>query len=80
MVFLRLCAAASLLAAANAVPFKGMHITDKRQLAASYDYVVVGGGASGLTVANRLSEDSGQFDSDITRLGSPATAEIDIEI
>ncbi|KAI9899684.1 hypothetical protein N3K66_006145 [Trichothecium roseum] len=27
-------------------------------LRASYDYIVVGGGASGLTVANRLSEDS----------------------
>lgn len=26
----------------------------------SYDYVVVGGGVSGLTVANRLSEDDGQ--------------------
>lgn len=26
----------------------------------SYDYVVVGGGISGLTVANRLSEDSGK--------------------
>ena len=28
---------------------------------ATYDYVVVGGGASGLTVANRLTEDSSKF-------------------
>lgn len=51
-------ATAILLAVANAVPFQGTRLCDKRQVASSYDYVVVGGGASGLTVANRLSEDS----------------------
>lgn len=51
-------ATAILLAVANAVPFQGTRLCNKRQVASSYDYVVVGGGASGLTVANRLSEDS----------------------
>lgn len=31
------------------------------EILAEYDYVVVGGGASGLTVANRLSEDPGKY-------------------
>jgi hypothetical protein len=31
---------------------------DPNQLAASYDYIVVGGGQSGIVIANRLSENS----------------------
>jgi ribulose 1,5-bisphosphate synthetase/thiazole synthase len=41
-------------------PIRDSHASVKRNIAElsdSYDYVVVGGGTSGLTVANRLSED-----------------------
>jgi hypothetical protein len=31
-------------------------LTSEAQLRSSYDYVIIGGGVSGLTVANRLSE------------------------
>lgn len=61
MVASNLLATLTLLAVANAAPFQGIHLGCKRQLATSYDYVVVGGGASGLTVANRLSEDAGKL-------------------
>ncbi|KAH6867735.1 hypothetical protein B0T10DRAFT_596953 [Thelonectria olida] len=37
--------------------FPGQHKASRSELLSAYDYVVVGGGASGLTVANRLSED-----------------------
>lgn len=58
MKLLQTYVALTLLAAANAAPFQGIQ-PSKRELATAYDYVIVGGGASGLTVANRLSEDSG---------------------
>ncbi|KAI0174050.1 GMC oxidoreductase [Pestalotiopsis sp. NC0098] len=53
--FARLAQSASLVAAHPA--FRG-HIVNRRDdLLPAYDYVVIGAGASGLTVANRLSED-----------------------
>lgn len=54
-------AVAALIAVASAAPFLGTHCTKRQDLASSYDYVVVGGGASGLTLANRLSEDSCEY-------------------
>lgn len=36
--------------------FLGQHKASRSELLDAYDYVVVGGGASGLTVANRLCE------------------------
>lgn len=41
--------------------FNGRLVSRADQLLKEYDYVVVGAGASGLTVANRLSEDSGKW-------------------
>lgn len=41
--------------------FNGHVIAGSENILPAYDYVVVGGGASGLTVANRLSEQSSTF-------------------
>ncbi|KAL2810042.1 hypothetical protein BJX63DRAFT_444926 [Aspergillus granulosus] len=42
---------------AEGAPFSGTIIERESDLSPAYDYVVVGGGVSGLVVANRLSED-----------------------
>ncbi|PUU81714.1 hypothetical protein B9Z19DRAFT_1076504 [Tuber borchii] len=53
-----LCALAALFPAiTTSIPLIPRYISENEILAA-YDYVVIGGGTSGLTVANRLSEDS----------------------
>ena len=47
---------------ANAHPLlQGAVLQRAENISEKYDYVVVGAGASGLTVANRLSEDSGKL-------------------
>lgn len=53
------------LALCHAVSAVGNPTIIKRQadLLPEYDYVVVGGGVSGLTVANRLTEDSNSMNS-----------------
>jgi hypothetical protein len=49
----------------------GKVLTSEAPLRSSYDYVIVGGGVSGLTVANRLSENpSKQLSSLASSVGS----------
>jgi hypothetical protein len=51
----------TLVSSALAAPqFPGQVLADDSQLLPTYDYVVVGGGVSGLTVANRLSENTSE--------------------
>lgn len=51
-----LAAVAAVFPAALTAPtFK---IVQRDELLASYDYVIIGGGTSGLTVANRLTENA----------------------
>jgi hypothetical protein len=41
---------------------RARYLNNTFQLKSSYDYVIVGGGASGLTVADRLTEDGTSMD------------------
>lgn len=41
--------------------FRGVLLREESGLLAAYDYVIIGAGASGLTVANRLTEDAGEW-------------------
>ncbi|KAL3480888.1 hypothetical protein BJX99DRAFT_272582 [Aspergillus californicus] len=52
-----LALALSCSGSAEAVPFSGTIVQREADLLPVYDYVVVGGGVSGLVVANRLTED-----------------------
>lgn len=55
-IFASLAALLSAHAVLASPPFYGRVVRSEEELLLDYDYVVVGAGASGLTVANRLSE------------------------
>ena len=55
--FKRLLAALFYAAAVNGWAIRYATIVEPRQLKETYDFVVVGGGTAGATVASRLSED-----------------------
>ena len=48
----------ALICIANAAIRRPLIIREDAAMLTSYDYVIVGGGTSGLTVANRLTEDT----------------------
>jgi len=65
------------LAFAHPTVHEARHLTRAADIEASYDYIVIGGGTSGLTVADRLTEDGKckQLSTSI-KSGQPITDEL----
>ena len=55
--FLAIVAVASIASALPNSVFQAQHFTNSEDIASTYDYVIIGGGTAGLTVADRLTED-----------------------